>query len=147
MLQRIALILIETFQILNFHFCEELESAWKNSSIVSGIRLILKFTSLYPYFTSGSDSSSLYTTYNALFYVVASLFLVLFLFFIYIIVSLKRKNQKLSLLINLIRFSTELLVTILYLPLLQFFLSPLDCKTSKSVLVHAHFPDVQCFGN
>ncbi|KAL4506973.1 hypothetical protein ABPG72_001394 [Tetrahymena utriculariae] len=147
--QRIMLLIIETFQILNFQFCYELSSLWKNKSIVNGIRLVLKITSVYQYFDG--NSSSQYSTYKGLFFALSSIFLFLCLIFIYVIISLKRKNTHISFLINILRFSTELLVTVLFLPLIQLFLSPLNCQNgivdSNQVYVMVNFPTIQCFGS
>lgn len=68
--------------------------------------------------------------------------------FLYVGISIKRKNSHLVVFVNILRISTELLVSILYMPLILLFLSPLDCNSSNSrSLVLTHFPQVDCFGS
>ncbi|EAS07526.3 PAS domain S-box protein (macronuclear) [Tetrahymena thermophila SB210] len=140
---------IQLLQVLYFPFHRELKHAWYYDSIANGIEQFLSYFQLITYLKNSS-----WTAYITVFYTCVALVILIIIDIFYISYSFTKKNQAFSWPIYSLRTLLSLIVTVLFMPLLDFFLSIISCQSTtlsqgsgitSSVYVHEFFSSVVCW--
>jgi len=85
--------------------------------------------------------------YIIIFYIVVFLVFVIIIDFLYVAISYRHKKLSFTQPIQILKIAFLLIVTVLFIPITEFFLSLSACQQSKTStdLTHVVYPDVVCF--
>ena len=114
---------------------------WKMPKLTEVISRIVNYTMLTPHFRLWE-----FNDYLVIFFFSIAIFFLLVLDFLYIVYCSKKKNAHISWPVTLLHISTELLITILFMPFFDLFAFGFYCeKNAGGVYYHKAFTDTQCY--
>jgi len=112
--------IIQFLQALYFPFHRNLKSAWNSDTIANGIENILGYFQLVTYL-----KQTTWQSYVIMFYVGVAVIGLMILDFFFVSYSVSRKKNAFSWPVYALRSVLSLTITILFMPLLDYFLSML----------------------
>jgi hypothetical protein len=129
---------IQFLQILYFPFHPIINAIWASETIADGIRTATGYLRFVQYFQNTN-----YNVYIIIFYVLVAIILFVILDIFYVSIAFSKKKYAFSWPVTALKVAIWLFTTVLYLPIIEYFLSILNCTSDKSGnLVHYIFTEV-----
>lgn len=137
----VLLLVIEYLQLLSFAFDQSMVVKWKSVGVVTYISQFFQTFRIVIWLEKLT-----WDVYVIIFYIIVFLIFVIVIDFVYVVISFKHKKFSFMQPIQILRIASLLMVTVLYVPISEFFFSISACSLGGSgLLVHTIFSTEQCF--
>ncbi|CAD8151019.1 unnamed protein product [Paramecium pentaurelia] len=134
-------IIIQYFQLTYLMFNSKIQNIWKNQPVSDAISYFLSCFLLSPY-----TNSSNYSSLIILLYLCIGIFTLSTMLTFFIGLGLNKKKQENNWIKKGLKILINLFLSILYLPIIDVFISIIDCGFDENgVYVHNQFQDQECW--
>ncbi|KAL4432303.1 hypothetical protein ABPG74_011062 [Tetrahymena malaccensis] len=121
---RSILIGLETIQVISYVFEPQLVGLWKNTGFVNVIQYIMRYTRIVPFLENLTFSAFQIVFFMTIFILVVVIFLL-----IYMVLTIRKKAQIFGSVNGFVRYFSEFMCSILFIPLLELFLIVFKCSS------------------
>lgn len=125
---RLIFYFIETLQLINFCFRDQIVHIWKSDSFTDKFFMLLDFTYFTPYLKQQS-----YETYQAVSLTLGSVIFICVIDIAFVLYQVKISGSATGFPLLFIRTASELFGSILYVPSLDLFLSVFQCEAVDGI--------------